>query len=91
MPDTVSTNLADIKAAAAALRNEEVTKELTKKYKVIAKRRNQLDAHVKGFEAKVTAFETQLNASENPEQIVAALAAHKFPASTINLSVSQDD
>lgn len=89
--ETLPQTVADIRAAALSQRSEEVNKELVKKYKVIAKRQGQLDAHAKGFADKVKAFEDQVNAAENPEQIMAAIASHKFPASTINLTVRQDD
>lgn len=84
-------NIDEIKAKALSERGEEVSKEMTKKYKVIAKRQGQLDAHVTSFAAKVRAFEDAVTAADTPEKVLGVLAAHKFPASTICLSVKQED
>lgn len=91
MPTAANLSVADIQAQAQAERGDEVKKELVKKYKVITKRQGQLAAHVASFDAKVKAFEDQVAAASNPEQIMAALSNHKFPASVINLNVRQDD
>lgn len=84
------TSTSDIQAQALAERGEEVTKELVKKYKVIAQRRGALKAHVDSFEAKVKAFDDAVTASDNnPEAIMAALEAHKFPYNCVNLQGSK--
>lgn len=87
---TDTTELSPV-AEALAQRDKEVRKELVKKYKVIGKRRGQLQAHTNAFEKKVAEFEKDVADAANPEQIMAVLATHKFPAKAICLSVSQDD
>jgi hypothetical protein len=84
MPSSVDTNA--VLAQAQTERQEEVKKELVKKYKVIAKRRGQLAANTAGFEAKVKAFDDAVASSESPEAIMAAIETHKFPECSTGLS-----
>lgn len=99
MPDTNTTdavatpgfNLADVKLAAQAKYQEGVTKELTKKYSVIAKRQSQIDAFVAAWNARVKEFEDAINAATTPAQISEVVNAHKFPACSIHFTPKQDE
>lgn len=88
---TNNLNVNEIQTQASNERADEVKKELVKKYKVIAKRRGTLDAHLANFNAKVKKFEDDVAAAETPEQIMAALSTHKFPYHCINLQASRED
>lgn len=97
MPDTTTTtpaiapnangtlNVSAIAATALSQRNDEVTKEVVKKLKVIAKRQAYIQNHLDGFNKKVAEFQTALEAAATPEAIMAVLEAHKFPASVTKL------
>lgn len=80
-----------VEQQAVKERTAEVRKEVVKKTKVIMKRQGQLAAHTAAFNKKVDAYNTDMASATTPEQQMAVLAAHKFPASSICLSVSQDD
>lgn len=81
----VSINTTEVLAQAATERQDEVKKELVKKYKVIAKRRGSLAANTANFEAKVKAFDDAVAAAQTPEDIMAAMEAHKFPECSTGL------
>lgn len=80
-----------VKDAAQAGYEADVTKELTKKMKVIAKRQSQVDAFVAAWNEKVKEFNDAINAATTPAQISAVLEAHKFPAKVLHFTPSQED
>ena len=69
----------------------DVTKELTKKLKVLAKRQSQIDAFVAGFNKRVADFNAAIAAATTPAQISEVLNAHKFPAKSIHFTPCQDE
>lgn len=84
-------NMTEVKAAAQAEYEKDVTKELTKKVKVIAKRQSQIDAYVAGWNKRVSEFNADIDAATTPAQIMEALDAHKFPAKSIAFNPKQED
>lgn len=84
-------NIEEVKAKALEERSTEVAKELTKKYKVLAKRQGQIDEFVAGWAKRVKEFEDAIVTADTPEKVLAVLAAHKFPANSIHFTPRQDD
>lgn len=80
-----------VKAAAQAKYEEGVTKELTKKFTVIAKRQSQVDAYVASFNKRIEDFNTAIDAATTPAQIMEVIEAHKFPASSLAFNPKQED
>ena len=93
MPNTI--NMTTVMAAAQDAYVANVTRDLTKKMTVIAKRTSQidaykaelakaLDAHVAAFTKKTTEFTNEVTAATTPAQISAILEAYQFPAKSIH-------
>lgn len=80
-----------VTAAAQAGYVEDITKELTKKLKVVAKRQSQVNSFVAYFSKRVKDFNDAVAATTEPAEVSAVLEAHKFPASSICFNPRQDD
>ena len=78
-----------IQATAQQQYADGVTKELTKKLKVIALRQSQIDAFVARWNKRVAEFNAAVAAATTPAQITEVLEAYKFPASSIHFTPVQ--